>query len=150
VIRVEQRFDFFEDYDCVTGFGCRRPTGTSTLIITDDESSSCQRWVYTLPLHLPTLRAHAAQNVWGMHARVLANMRRCIDEYRSRVAVSPSWPVPPPLECIPGDSLGDTDLPGFLCEVCLDAPAIGFKVAPWGGEMGACEGCAAMRRIDEG
>lgn len=32
-------------------------------------------------------------------------------------------------------------LPGHLCEVCLDAPAVALQPAPWGGEMGVCETC---------
>jgi hypothetical protein len=32
---------------------------------------------------------------------------------------------------------------GHLCEVCLDAPATRLQLAPWSGEMGACETCAA-------
>ena len=28
--------------------------------------------------------------------------------------------------------------PGYLCEVCLDAPAVQLQPAPWGGEMGGC------------
>jgi|RhiMetdeSRZDD1v2_1073273.scaffolds.fasta_scaffold375329_3 hypothetical protein len=35
------------------------------------------------------------------------------------------------------------DLAGYLCEQCLDAPAIAFVPAPGGGEMGICEACAA-------
>ena len=37
----------------------------------------------------------------------------------------------------------ETSIPGHLCEVCLDAPAIRLQPAPWGGEMGICEACAA-------
>jgi hypothetical protein len=36
-----------------------------------------------------------------------------------------------------------TDLAGYLCEQCLDAPAIAFVPAPGGGEMGICAACAA-------
>ena len=32
-------------------------------------------------------------------------------------------------------------LPGYLCEQCLDAPAVAFVPAPWGGEMGVCAQC---------
>ncbi len=32
-------------------------------------------------------------------------------------------------------------LPGHLCEVCLDAPAVHLQPAPWGGEMGVCTTC---------
>jgi hypothetical protein len=43
-------------------------------------------------------------------------------------------------------------LPGYLCEACLEAPAIALVPAPWGGEMGLCQACqqhqAAAR--DEG
>ena len=35
----------------------------------------------------------------------------------------------------------ETPLPGHLCEVCLDAPAVALQPAPWGGEMGMCEAC---------
>jgi hypothetical protein len=34
-----------------------------------------------------------------------------------------------------------TPLPGYLCETCLDAPAISLVPAPWGGEMGVCRAC---------
>ena len=36
----------------------------------------------------------------------------------------------------------ETSIPGHLCEVCLDAPAVAFVPAPWGGEMGVCAACA--------
>jgi hypothetical protein len=36
-----------------------------------------------------------------------------------------------------------SDLAGYLCEQCLDAPAVAFVPAPWGGEMGICATCAA-------
>lgn len=32
-------------------------------------------------------------------------------------------------------------LPGFVCEQCLDAPAVVLVPAPWGGEMGVCDQC---------
>ena len=32
-------------------------------------------------------------------------------------------------------------LPGYLCEACLDAPAIALVPAPGGGEMGLCQPC---------
>ena len=32
-------------------------------------------------------------------------------------------------------------LPGYLCEVCLDAPAAQLQPAPWGGTMGVCAVC---------
>lgn len=32
-------------------------------------------------------------------------------------------------------------LSGFLCEACLDAPAVQIQPAPWGGEMGVCAAC---------
>jgi hypothetical protein len=35
----------------------------------------------------------------------------------------------------------ETPLPGHLCEVCLDAPAVALQPAPWGGEMGVCKAC---------
>ena len=35
----------------------------------------------------------------------------------------------------------ETSIPGHLCEVCLDAPAVHLQPAPWGGEMGVCEAC---------
>ena len=35
-------------------------------------------------------------------------------------------------------------MPGHLCEVCLDAPAVVFVPAPWGGEMGSCAACAGL------
>jgi hypothetical protein len=42
-------------------------------------------------------------------------------------------------------------LTGYLCEQCLDAPAVAFVPAPWGGEMGVCEVCGAppVRRTYE-
>jgi len=36
-------------------------------------------------------------------------------------------------------------IPGHLCEQCLDAPAVQFQPAPWGGEMGVCLACAAAK-----
>jgi len=38
----------------------------------------------------------------------------------------------------------ETPLPGYLCEVCQDAPAGAFVPAPWGGEMGICEACGGF------
>ena len=38
----------------------------------------------------------------------------------------------------------ETSIPGHLCEVCLDAPAVAFVPAPWGGEMGICAACAGL------
>ena len=38
----------------------------------------------------------------------------------------------------------ETSIPGHLCEVCLDAPAVAFVPAPWGGEMGVCAACAGL------
>jgi hypothetical protein len=35
----------------------------------------------------------------------------------------------------------ETPIPGHLCEVCQDAPAVALQPAPWGGEMGVCEAC---------
>jgi len=32
-------------------------------------------------------------------------------------------------------------LPGYLCEQCLDAPAVVLVPAPGGGEMGLCQAC---------
>jgi hypothetical protein len=40
----------------------------------------------------------------------------------------------------------ETSIPGHLCEVCLDAPAVAFVLAPWGGEMGVCAACAGLPR----
>jgi len=37
--------------------------------------------------------------------------------------------------------MDQTNLAGYLCEVCLDAPAVAFVEAPWGGEMGICAAC---------
>ena len=60
------------------------------------------------------------------------------------------------LYCIEGVRVVREDtpapLPGYLCEVCLDAPATALVPSPWGGEMGLCQACqqrqAAAR--DEG
>ena len=41
----------------------------------------------------------------------------------------------------------ETSIPGHLCEVCLDAPAVAFVPAPWGGEMGSCAACAGLPPI---
>jgi hypothetical protein len=37
-----------------------------------------------------------------------------------------------------------TDLPGYLCEVFLDAPAVAFVPAPGGGEQGVCAACGGL------
>jgi hypothetical protein len=44
---------------------------------------------------------------------------------------------------LPGVQRANTEppIPGHLCEVCLDAPAVHLRPAPWGGEMGVCETC---------
>lgn len=36
------------------------------------------------------------------------------------------------------------DLTGYLCEQCLEAPAVAFVPAPWGGEMGVCAACGGL------
>src|SRR5213080_569033 len=36
------------------------------------------------------------------------------------------------------------DLTGYLCEVCLDAPAVAFVPALGGGEMGVCAACGGL------
>jgi hypothetical protein len=38
----------------------------------------------------------------------------------------------------------ETSIPGHLCEVCLDAPAVAFVPAPCGGEMGICAACRGL------
>jgi hypothetical protein len=38
----------------------------------------------------------------------------------------------------------ESPMPGHLCEVCLDAPAVAFVPAPWGGEMGICTACGGL------
>ena len=40
-------------------------------------------------------------------------------------------------------------LPGYLCEQCQDASAVQWQAAPWGGEMGVCQACAAGVHGDE-
>jgi hypothetical protein len=40
---------------------------------------------------------------------------------------------------VPGGTLAP--LPGYLCEACLDAPAVLLVPAPGGGEMGLCQAC---------
>ena len=40
-------------------------------------------------------------------------------------------------------------LPGYLCEVCLDAPAVRLVPAPEGGEMGICEACGIPEDAEE-
>jgi len=42
-------------------------------------------------------------------------------------------------EVVPAET--PAPLPGYLCETCLDAPAITVVPAPWGGEMGLCQAC---------
>jgi hypothetical protein len=38
----------------------------------------------------------------------------------------------------PDAQLADHTLSGYLCEVCLDAPAARLTPVPWGGDMGIC------------
>jgi hypothetical protein len=40
--------------------------------------------------------------------------------------------------------MADADPTGYLCEQCLDAPAVAFVAAPWGGEMGVCVACGGL------
>jgi hypothetical protein len=51
-----------------------------------------------------------------------------------------------PAALLPGEPRPSTEtsIPGHLCEVCLDAPAVVFVPAPWGGEMGVCAACAGL------
>jgi hypothetical protein len=41
-------------------------------------------------------------------------------------------------------------LVGYLCERCLDAPALLVQPAPWGGEMGVCAACQQAPPADDG
>lgn len=62
-------------------------------------------------------------------------MRRQLTSGRRRVAaLLPEVPRP----CT------ESPMPGHLCEVCLDAPAVAVMPAPWGGEMGVCAACAGL------
>jgi|SRR6267378_7079080 len=40
--------------------------------------------------------------------------------------------------------MDQTNLTGYLCEQCLDALAVAFVPAPWGGEMGICAACGGL------
>jgi hypothetical protein len=40
-------------------------------------------------------------------------------------------------------------LVGYLCERCLDAPALLVQPAPWGGEMGVCAACQQAPPADD-
>jgi hypothetical protein len=42
-----------------------------------------------------------------------------------------------------------TALPGYLCEACLDAPAV-VVPAPGGGEMALCEACQQHQEPEVG
>lgn len=39
------------------------------------------------------------------------------------------------------DQQTQAPLVGYICERCLDAPAVVIQPAPWGGEMGVCAAC---------
>src|SRR6266567_4471983 len=41
--------------------------------------------------------------------------------------------------------MNPSDLTGYLCEQCLDAPAVAVVPAPWGGEMGVCATCGGLQ-----
>ena len=53
-----------------------------------------------------------------------------------------------PAALLPGaqHASNETPIPGHLCEVCLDAPAVAVMPAPWGGEMGVCAACGGLPR----
>ena len=59
----------------------------------------------------------------------------------------PSTPVRPValLAFQPCPEPAPTGPPGFICEVCFDAPAVALQPAPGGGERGVCEVCGARR-----
>jgi hypothetical protein len=38
---------------------------------------------------------------------------------------------------------------GYLCERCLDAPALLVQLAPWDGEMGVCAACQQVPPADD-
>jgi hypothetical protein len=40
-----------------------------------------------------------------------------------------------------------TPLPGYLCEACLDAPAIALLPAPGGGEWALCQACQQHQAV---
>ena len=52
----------------------------------------------------------------------------------------------PPAALLPGapSASMEPSIPGHLCEACLDAPAVAFVPAPWGGEIGICTACAGL------
>src|SRR5687767_5454577 len=52
----------------------------------------------------------------------------------------------PPAALLPGEPRPsmETSIPGHLCEVCPDAPAVAFVPAPGGGDMGGCAACAGL------
>jgi hypothetical protein len=58
----------------------------------------------------------------------------------------PGEPVPrPALPPGPRPVLDRPPCPGFICEVCFDAPAVVVQPAPGGGERGVCEACRRRR-----
>ena len=52
------------------------------------------------------------------------------------------WPVR-------AEHLDAAPLPGYLCELCQDAPAVQWQPVPEGGEIGVCEDCASGRHREE-
>jgi hypothetical protein len=62
--------------------------------------------------------------------------------YPMRLQLTSGWPITA-YALLPGapSPSKETPLPGHLCEVCLDTPAVALQPAPWGGEMGVCEAC---------
>ena len=63
-------------------------------------------------------------------------------EYDQRSVNGRGWQRPPilPPFAVPRE---ETPLPGYICERCLDAPAVLWMPGPEGEEMGMCEECAA-------
>jgi hypothetical protein len=53
----------------------------------------------------------------------------------------PSGPVPPPPP--------RAALPGYLCEVCEDAPALQMRPGPHGDERGICGDCLQREALAE-
>ena len=76
-----------------------------------------------IPLNV--LQEQAAGRADGARSAPFA-LALCIVEINEE-PLAPSSTVPPQ--------------PGYLCEACLDAPAIHVVPAPWGGEMGVCDLC---------
>jgi hypothetical protein len=104
------------------------------------------QWAYSLPYDCPRFFDHLSRNSWGLLPAQYAFLQAHLSPECGAVFVrhAPRVPEDCPVRCsedAPASLTSSTALIGYLCEDCLDAPAVAMVTAPWSGEMGICDAC---------